>query len=250
VPRPSQGIPAEVQRLMLLLRSIDSDDREQAANLLAREGPQAKPALGDLVALLDAAADSECVAAVRAICAIGPEAASAIPAMVKMARKSLAAGDDIPEHNCWAMPMGEVSSIGAPAIPRLLAELGVDPDTEEVPANMLRALGPQVLPDVVKLLDEGGVRAEAASEVIFRFGADAAPALPALVKALRRHKISEASFVSTIYAMNTQGMTAADAGTLAELRRLAKEAKDERLRLDADRVLRKLQPASPHPQGQ
>lgn len=248
--KPGESIPKDIQELIALLHSSNRDDRESGADYLAKEGPRAAPALNDLVKLLDDPADRICVAAVGAISSIGPDAASAIPAMVKMARKSLAAGDHIPEHNCWATPMSMVSLIGPAAIPKLIAELGADPDTEEVPANMLRALGrdlgPEVvLPEVLKLLDEGGVLAEAATEVIFRFGADAKPALPALVRALRRNKISEFTFISTLDAMNIQGMTTADAGTLAELRRLAKEAKNERLRLDADRVLRKLQPTNP-----
>lgn len=46
----------------------------------------------------------------------------------------------------------DVESIGVPAIPSLIPELGADRRTDEVPENMLRVLGPQVLPEVTKVL--------------------------------------------------------------------------------------------------
>src|SRR5262249_44168609 len=100
-PQNSKGNSSRAETLTELVASLRSDvadDRLRAANSLAKQVTAAEPALNDLIRLLDDA-DDICVAAVRAICAIGPAAAPAVPAMVKMARQSVAAGHGIPDYN-------------------------------------------------------------------------------------------------------------------------------------------------------
>lgn len=230
-PARQTATAEQIQRAVGLLSSADADDRISAAEYLARQGPRARPALPQLVTLLDDS-DPVCVAAVRAICAVGPVAAAAVPAMVKLARKQL---KDPAETNCWSVVESEVVSIGPAAVPMLLAELGVERRTDEVPENMLRALGPQVLPRVVGVLNEGGVRAESAAEVIARFGVEAEPALPELARAVKHQELDESVFVSTVDAIGR-----AEATVLGELQRIAETAADPQLRLDAQRVLREV----------
>jgi hypothetical protein len=214
-----------------MLASSNPDDRISAAEYLTRQGPQAHAALPHLTKLLDGS-DLECVAAVRAICAIGAQAESAVPAMVKAGRRQLR---DPTESQCWAVIEADVASIGVPAIPRLIPELGADRRTDEVPENMLRALGPQVLPEVAKVLNQGGARAESAAAVIARFAGEGRVALSALALAVRNRKIDEPTFISTVEAIGV-----ADGLALTELRRIAGQAGNPQHRLDAQRVLDKL----------
>jgi hypothetical protein len=230
-PARQTATAEQIQRAADLLSSADADDRISAAEYLARQGPRARPALPQLMTLLDDS-DLVCVAAVRAICAVGPEAAAAVPTMVKLARKQL---KDPAESSCWSVVESEVLSIGPAAVPMLLAELGAERRTDEVPENMLRALGPQVLPRVVDVLNEGGVRAESAADVIARFGIEAEPALPELARAVKNQKLDELVFVSTVDAIGR-----ADATVLGELRRIAETAANPQLQLDAQRVLREV----------
>ncbi len=227
---------ADLGQLIEWLTSDDEVRKLTAAEELARRGPAAGPALNELVRLLDDPRDDLCVAAVRAIAAMGPPAAPAVPHLVSMARRAVAAGRGIPEYNCWAVPEVVVGSFGLTAVPALVAELGADPVTDEVPENMLVQLGEGVLPSVVKVLEEGGPRAASAAQVIWRLGGKAKAALPSLVRAVQRGLISEGVFV---FAVSQTGI--ADNGVMTELRRLAKEARDEDTRRDAEQALRMLQ---------
>jgi hypothetical protein len=226
---------ASVAELTEWLRSGDDAQVRRAVDALSRRGPEAAPAIDALMGLLDGSADDLCVAAVRALCGVGPKAAPAVPAMVKMARSAIAAGKGIPEHNCWAVPEAEVRSIGAEAVPALVAELGSDPKTDEIPENMLVALGELALPAVVAVLPEGGPRAESATQVIARLGGVAQPALPALLEAVRNGGISESSFV---FAVEQTGVATAE--IRAELGRLGREARDESTRRAAAEAARTL----------
>lgn len=98
--------------------------------------------------------------------------------------------------------------------------------------NMLRGLGPTVIPKVATVLEAGGNRSASAANTLRRFGKEAAPALPALVRAVRGKTLSDGMFVATVEAIGV-----ADPKAMAELRRIVQQAKDGRLRLDASRVL-------------
>ena len=129
--RPSPESNAlEVQRAIDKLSSANSDERVGAAEYLATQGQQAKRAIPQLSKLLHET-DLACTAAVRALATIGPEAVSALPDIVKAARKQLLSSSD-PPSVCWGVAEGAVPAMGQVAVPKLLLELGTDPATDEV----------------------------------------------------------------------------------------------------------------------
>lgn len=75
----AQAIPY----LQQALRSPDSEMKKQAAEVLARMGSDAKPAVNDLIVLLDDPDLEVRKVAVRTLGRIGPDAAAAIPALMR-----------------------------------------------------------------------------------------------------------------------------------------------------------------------
>lgn len=76
------GAPA-IPYLQQALRSNDSLVKKQAAEVLARMGSDAKPAVNDLIPLLDDPDLEVRKVAVRTLGRIGPDAAAAIPALMR-----------------------------------------------------------------------------------------------------------------------------------------------------------------------
>jgi hypothetical protein len=75
----AQAIPY----LQQALRSPDAHVKKQAAEVLARMGSDAKPAVNDLIPLLDDPDLEVRKVAVRTLGRIGPDAAAAIPALMR-----------------------------------------------------------------------------------------------------------------------------------------------------------------------
>ncbi len=75
--------PQAIPYLQQALRSPDSQMKKQAAEVLARMGTEAKPAVNDLIALLDDPDLEVRKVAVRTLGRIGPDAAAAIPALMR-----------------------------------------------------------------------------------------------------------------------------------------------------------------------
>ncbi|MEM8677858.1 MAG: HEAT repeat domain-containing protein [Planctomycetota bacterium] len=92
------GAPA-VPRLRMLLQSDDPAQREQAAELIARIGPEASAAVPDLIAALEDSSPKVRKTAARALGQIGPEAAPAVEALFRIIQEDNAAGgrsSDVP----------------------------------------------------------------------------------------------------------------------------------------------------------
>ncbi len=231
-PQKSDEVPGDIGRLIRMIQSDDSDRRELGATYLAESGRRAAPALPSLLPLLEDRADAVCAAAVRAICAIGPEAAPAIPAIVKSSRRRLSESPD--EGTCWAIPY--TCSLGPEAVPYLVAELGRDPNTDEIPENMLSdsELGGVALPAVEGVLEEGGYRAQSAASVLSRMGSRARSATGSLIKALRQGKVTDFTFSSTMSQIGSASQEA-----IRELERIARESEDLRARDAAKTALGK-----------
>jgi hypothetical protein len=218
VATPAAQADPDVRELILRLQSTSADRQELAADDLARLGPRAAPALPHLLPLLDDESAIVCVAAYRAICAIGPAATSAIPEIVKGARRRLARQD-------YCGGAYTLCTYWPEAIPSLVAELGRDPNTDEVPENMLSGVENTtlrvLLPAMEAILLEGRPRAESAAGVLWRMRSSSRPAVPSLVKALRAGRITDSTFA---WAMLQIGGD--EAGALAELQRIAKQRDD------------------------
>jgi len=81
------GAPA-VLELRRALTDVDPSVRIQAAEVLARIGPQAEEAVPDLIVALDDENEEVRKAAARALGQIGPAAAAAVPALMRSMRES------------------------------------------------------------------------------------------------------------------------------------------------------------------
>jgi len=208
----------QLERYIRLTQSHDSDDRLTGAKGLTRMGPAAAPALQFLWPLLQNQPDDVCLAAYRAVCAIGPAGTKALPRIVKTARRGLST-----EGRCATAYQS--CSYWPEAIPYLVRELGRQPATDEVPEGMLTGvkmdLVPLVISAVVPVLREGGRRAESAAGVLWRLREAARPALPALVKAVRTRRITDGTF-----AWAALQIGASDPDAIAELERIAREHSD------------------------
>jgi len=208
----------QLERYVRLTQSKVSDDRLTGVEGLTRMGPSAAPALPVLLQLLENQPDDVCLAAYRAVCAIGPAGTKTIPRIVKTARRGLST-----EGRCATAYQS--CSYWPQAIPYLVRELGRQPATDEVPEGMLTGvkmdLVPLVVSAVVPVLREGGRRAESAAAVLWRLRQAARPALPALVDAVRTRRISDGTFA---WAALQIGATDPDA--IRELERIAREHSD------------------------
>ena len=91
--------------------AFDPTIRKQAAEVLGRMGPDAAPAVNDLVVLLDDPDLEVRKVAARTLGRIGPEAAAAVPALMQ----TLLREEPVPP------------AIPAPAIPAPLAPPGPEP---------------------------------------------------------------------------------------------------------------------------
>jgi HEAT repeat protein len=163
---------------MEALRDEYWDVRECAAELLAKAGPAAVPALAR--ALADSDYFSRWYAA-RTLARIGPEARAALPDLGR------ALGDpamDVRKEAAEAIVrMGDPG----PAAPRLVAALA-DPSepVRALAAEALGGTGAAVLSEIIKVVEHGGPEAQrAAIEALSRIGPPARPAAAVLMGALR-----------------------------------------------------------------
>jgi len=81
------GAPA-VPELRRALADVDPGVRIQAAEVLARIGPEAESAVPDLIVALEDESEQVRKAAARALGQIGPAAAPAVPALIRSMRES------------------------------------------------------------------------------------------------------------------------------------------------------------------
>jgi HEAT repeat protein len=79
---------AAVPELQRALTDVDPSVRIQAAEVLARIGPEAEAAVPDLIAALEDENEEVRKAAARALGQIGPAAAAAVPALMRSMRQS------------------------------------------------------------------------------------------------------------------------------------------------------------------
>ncbi len=171
--------PWLVKPLRTMLRTDDESHRDRAASALAALGPAAADALPDLLPLLASNTQAR-RAVIRALAAIGPAAADAVPALDRLL--------DDPEMWTRAEAAQALGAIGRPSRgseDRLFAMLKTD-DFAYARAYAALALA-QAAPASSRNLaalsealdDEAYVRRDAAEGLAW-YGADAAPAAPAL----------------------------------------------------------------------
>jgi HEAT repeat protein len=177
--------PKAVPALAELLAHKDAEIRGRAAATLATFGPNAVDAVPALIKRLGEGENQwVCSNALEALAAIGPKAEAAIPALIKTVLDPKAT---VPKDT-GSFQVGPYWHEPLP----LRAEA----------ARALRAIGPKALvavkrdlfPAIAKALDDDGNEKFRsvfgpvdARSVWLRFGADAAPLVPALVRHLSRH---------------------------------------------------------------
>jgi len=159
-----------------MLRDADISSRHQAINTLGQLGPAAKDALPELAELLTERQYGFMVANT-----LGRIGGDAVPALVK----ALESGDQQTQRAA-VQALGQIGPDAAAAVPTLLKMLTA-PDrsgSRQMVQFALQRIGPAVAPELAKLLiaEETAVR-RAAAEALQRFGGDARSALPALEKA-------------------------------------------------------------------
>lgn len=110
----AQAIPY----LQQALRSPDSETKKQAAEVLARMGSDAKPAVNDLIVLLDDPDLEVRKVAVRTLGRIGPDAAAAIPALMR----TLVEEHPVPPPFIPAAPLPATETLPPAQPPRLLPQ--------------------------------------------------------------------------------------------------------------------------------
>lgn len=182
--------PVMLPQLTTLLK--DKDLRRSAAAVLATFGPAAKPAVGELVALLD---DPNLDAPTRrelqfTLGQIGPDAAPAVPELIQGL-----ASDQERVRNSAIFALGRIGPAAKAAIPALTQlETSEDPMMRVGSLWALVHIQPgdsavvaKAVPELVKSLDSERqmVRAEVA-RTLASLGAAAKPALPALEKVARQ----------------------------------------------------------------
>lgn len=110
----AQAIPY----LQQALRSPDSATKKQAAEVLARMGSDAKPAVNDLIVLLDDPDLEVRKVAVRTLGRIGPDAAAAIPALMR----TLVEEHPVPPPIVPAAPLPATETLPPAQPPRFLPQ--------------------------------------------------------------------------------------------------------------------------------
>jgi hypothetical protein len=110
----AQAIPY----LQQALRSPDSEMKKQAAEVLARMGSDAKPAVNDLIVLLDDPDLEVRKVAVRTLGRIGPDAGAAIPALMR----TLVEEHPVPPPIVPAPPLQPTETLPTGQPPRLLPQ--------------------------------------------------------------------------------------------------------------------------------
>jgi hypothetical protein len=110
----AQAIPY----LQQALRSPDPEMKKQAAEVLARMGSDAKPAVNDLIVLLDDPDLEVRKVAVRTLGRIGPDAAAAIPALMR----TLVEDHPVPPPIAPPAPLPPVETLPPAQQPRMLPQ--------------------------------------------------------------------------------------------------------------------------------
>ena len=159
-----------------MLRESDIGARMQAVNALGQFGPAAKDAIPELAELL-----TDRQFGFTAAQALGRIGSDAVPSLVK----ALESGDQQTQRAA-VQALSQIGPDAAAAVPVLLKMLTA-PDrsgSRVMVQSALRRIGPAAAPELAKLLisKETAVR-RAAAEALQQFGGDARSALPALEKA-------------------------------------------------------------------
>ena len=163
--------------------------REKTAEALGEIGPEAASAVP---ALIEALRDPK--AGVRektaeALGEIGPEAASAVPALIEALKDREAR---VRKNAAWTLAFGKIGPEAASAVPALIEALkDREARVRENAAAALAVIGPKAASAVPALIEalkdrEARVRKNAAWALAFgKIGPEAASAVPALIEALK-----------------------------------------------------------------
>ena len=222
--------PRVIRILIRTLNDVAEPPRRTARQVLAEYGDVALPAL------LEALGGRGRTQATRAgaalvVAKLGSKAAPAVPALQDLFDRR----QPPPVRDAAAYALGEIGAAAAPAVPALIAGLS-DPERVARTAALqaLGRIGDVAAVDPIAALlesDETPVRVLAA-EALGRFGPGAAPAVPALVRAL-----GDLSPAVRRWSAEALGRVGAKARTTSALKALTKLLDDrERPVADAARA--------------
>jgi len=183
--RPRRSVPA-------LLEAIKSPGSRRIFDALRKYGPEAAPAIPEILRALEDEDQRVQSMAVELLSRIGPGAASAVPALQRYARRT---GE-------WYEVIEALAGIGRPALGALAESIVESEDG--------RKYAPEFLADV---------------------GSEAQPAVPYLVRILKRTQNESAPRIAAAVAES------GEAGVAALVRVLEKDGHDESLYITAIRAL-------------
>jgi HEAT repeat protein len=224
-----QGLRGMIQRL----GSEHTAERAAAALEFVRLGPQVGPAVPTLLERLEAETEPSVRAdlvlalvcagrqavpglirglqngsdaarrdAAWALAGIGPDAATAVPALARLLETE--------DYELLQAGQGALESIGLAALPVLIERLGRHEDARDLLASVCEELGKPALPTLVRLLasEDESVR-DAAAFAIWHVGRNAVGALRPLLKALTSDAFGNRS--DLVMALGEMGTAAAPA---------------------------------------
>jgi HEAT repeat protein len=179
-------VEAEVAALLEKLESADADVVRQAAQALHELGPDAAPAVDELIAIVERDNDRNRMPAVFALIGIGPKAERAVPALIEAARHKT----DFHTRYQACRALGAIGPAAKPAVPVLLEGLKEsNPSVRGHAALALGGIGPEVGPPAIEqlalaLADKSQVVRQRAVIALGMLGPAAKSSLPAIERGL------------------------------------------------------------------
>jgi len=160
-------------------------------------GTRGKPAVSELVRLLEGSDRSVRVYAARSLAGIGPIAHEAVPALIAaMGQATGPQWQDVALRSTAAAALGEMGTAALPAIPYLSALTNV-PAAE---LALIKLKGDSVLPFIARLKDTSNpTQWTRTAHAIATLGADADPAVPLLLSGL--HSTNQTMVQQALYAV-------------------------------------------------
>jgi HEAT repeat protein len=173
------------------LRTKPASERSEAAWALTYFGPAAKAAVPDLLEIMRIHKDDELqLNSVEALGRIGPDAAPAVPLLIKrlINQHCLLGEGGVIIERVEGNPKYALARIGGPAVLALIAVLnGPDAETRPCAVEILAMIGRPskvAVPALTRLLREGSVTQRYAARALGRIGPDATQAVPDLYSLL------------------------------------------------------------------
>lgn len=245
-PTPTPFVPSH-EELTWARRNLRSEPGHQdlgaALDWVKEVGPPAVSLLDDLVPLLEADGERDllCAAVVETICALGPKAARAIPALLKVARREELTDEDGRIINqCPRTVDAEIGKFGDAAFPYVYQALGAD--------DWLSRFAHGREEELLARLRRGGPHIEASAVAMARIERNASGVREALIEGHRSGHLTDAVFLVAIQELSdlTQVDSAIKLPDLEPIvADIASQSTDRTAKRDAARMLKLFPPAYP-----